>query len=223
MSFYNIHECPWKQSLAPVDSKLLESSLYSSKYPPSVRLDQSKVMEWEASSRNIISVSSHMDWFISATVALLDGVKNKLHDEPSDREAWQDLWNDTSDATDLLTSVGKGLQDIVKSSVSEVGSMVVTRRDSWLEYMKSKITKEEVCSLRAGSLNKDTLFGSTELDKVQEVMDQRQASKVHKKILYEKVAPQQQPSRSFENRSFDNRPQFERWSRDDYSCRKVER
>jgi hypothetical protein len=172
MSFYNIQDCPWKQAPAPADHKLLDSSLYGSKYPPSIRVDQAKVQEWEASNREVVSVASHMDWFVSATVAILDGVKSKLEEGPVDHEAWQDIWNDASDATDLLTSVGKGLQDIVKCSVSEVGSLLLVRRDSWLEHMKTKVSKEDIFNLRAGSLNKDTLFGASELVKAQEAADQ---------------------------------------------------
>ena len=68
-----------------------------------------------------------MDWFVTATSKILHGMKDKLQEGPTTRESWQELWNDAQDSIDLLSSVGKGIQDIVKSSINDVGSMVLNQ------------------------------------------------------------------------------------------------
>ena len=184
MSNYEIEGMTWKATAVPSEIFLLGSSLYKGKDKPLLRLDDKRMSDLESSNREVLNIASYLQWFTKAMDSRLNDIMGKLQNEPVSFEEWQDIWNDARETQELLGSVVKGHHDIVKNSMSEIGTMILTRRDAWLDRFKEHLPKEMLLRLRHADPNGDTLFGQPLLQEAMEIAQKKKVEKVQDKILY---------------------------------------
>jgi hypothetical protein len=217
MAHYNIEKCPWIETALPDNESLLSSStLYKHDDRPQIRIKSKRLMEWENSNRQSLSVASHLDHFLWAGKTRVKELKEKLevHDQPDSTISFQeieDLWNDADQAVDFLQSAAKGLQDLVKATVNRVCWQVTVRRDSWLERMDSSLPKAEKRKLRALDCNSKLLFNQDDLEAAKKQLKSEKEEKVQNKFLESEVSVRSRDSRSsnksYSDKKFDSGPQ----------------
>jgi len=218
MSSYEIADCPWKVNAQGLDRQLLESVLYFGKEEPQIKVKGARLRDWETSIREMLSVLSYMDMFTAAAIEIMKATSKRVEEDASTSKIVmadivaklkdtqestlvelknyadnvymlkQDVWNDSQDAMGLLHSAGIGMQDCVKNAVDVIASSMVTRRDAWLEKVKSTLTKEGVLRLRQVELNADKLFGKEACEAALEEARDERRSKVEDTFLNKAVS-----------------------------------
>ena len=186
MSCYEVAKPAWRKVPSGTNSLLTSPSdktLYRPSCAPFVRLDQKKVAEWEAIERDNLSIQSHTDWFIKGSMAGLDQVFQDLSHRATIDKSLESLANTVADMRDLLESAGTGVHHLALNSVHLTGSMLMARRDSYLDIMKDKISKENLFALRFGDLQGPYLFDPSALEAAKRDAERRRADSKQDQLI----------------------------------------
>jgi hypothetical protein len=187
-SAYDGGDETWRRQAPLNNGCLLESELYRGRSEPSPHVSASRLRSLESELRDNITILSHMDWFVAAAkkeaqnqVTALETRERPVDDEAG-HEADQEVWNGCQNITELLDSVGRGIQDITKTLIHATGYCTLIRRDAWLDRMEN-ISKESVLKLRCGDINAPKLFEDEALKEVAEECGARRMSRMQDSIL----------------------------------------
>ena len=102
-----------------------------------------------------------------------------------------------------MDSAAKGLNDLIKMTVSRIGLHVLVRRDNWISHFTTSPSIDAKHKLREASLNEDGLFGSKLLTEVLKTVKEDKHDEVQDAFLQKMdvVAPRSDYSGK-SNRSF---------------------
>jgi len=191
MRNYEVAGDPWQRTASLHNSSLLSDRNLEFSLAPNVVVPQEKVKEWETSAREEFSIASYTTMFLKSAQKSLLAVQEKIHKrsfempeaQPVTKTEWGDLWNDVEDGLTCIDSAGRGVRNIAESTVSDIGSLLMTRRDSWLQPLeKRKIPKEEICNLRHTDLNSSLLFDQVALNQVSEKAEKLKSGRLQDKF-----------------------------------------
>jgi hypothetical protein len=189
MANYEVESCPWSVEALVTDPELYQSSLWRHKDNPQFRISQKKIMEWETSNRESLSVAAYTDSFLWAVKSLLAGLRDKLEsrrycEDPSmSLEQIMDVKDDATEALQFLQSAARGVQDMMKMTVDRIGSQVLSRRDSWCNAMTSELPVAEKLKLRQEPMTGKMLFGTSAVARAKKSLKEEKDDLVQNKIL----------------------------------------
>ena len=186
MNCYEVAQPAWRRMSSAMNASLTsttDKSLYRPAYAPYVRLDQKRMQEWENVERDNLAIESHTDWFIRGTLAGLDNLFRELSERAEKDTSLSHLANSAADLKELLESAGMGVQHLALNSVHMTGSMVLARRDSFLDYMKDKISRESLWRLRFSDLQGPYLFEPPRLEEAKRDAERRSADTKHDQLI----------------------------------------
>ena len=188
MAQYRIRDNPWQQ-VPKVDTGLMESTILPDFRSPKVLWDMKGTDEME-NSRDMLSVASYVDMFLWASKKMMKDMMEKLDaacydDSPHlDFERIQDLYEGMEEATEFLNSGAIGLKDMVKGTVTNIGSLVIARRYAFIERMERGLSQQMKLNLWKGDINKPALFGEEKLEEVKKMITDNKSDKVQTQFLY---------------------------------------
>ena len=171
-------EGSWNRVASPHNSSITSSEAFNISSLPKVILDQERVRQWETSAREELTIASYGTWFLQGARQALKDIQQRFiqmgedDNSPLKSERWgpefKDIWKNTENALQFIDSAGISLKDIAESSVTDMGSMVLARRDAWLSKLVSNksINKQEMFNLRVTDFNAPSLFDQDELDAI---------------------------------------------------------
>lgn len=169
--FYEVEDCPWKDTVPDSDPLLYNSSLYKSHDHPNFNMSILRLFDWEESNRKSLNVASYVDHFMWGVQKHLKVMKRKLgsrryeEDPTLAFEQIEDLYWQVSESLGFLDSAARGLNDLIKMAVSRIGNQMLVRRDNWFSQFTSSPGRSVYLSLRGAGLNEDGLFGSELMEK----------------------------------------------------------
>lgn len=182
-------DCPWDKG-PRANPDLLESNIFPHKFPPKVAMKYQKVEDLENHNRDMLSIGSYTDTFLWATKENLKQILNKLdctryQKTPSmNMEQIQDLHENMEMSLELLQSSARGLQDLIKGTVYNVGLLLLSRRDAYTDGMISLVSQATKNKLRQESLNTRYLFEGNTLEVAKRSATEEKKDKVHEQMLY---------------------------------------
>jgi hypothetical protein len=171
MSHYEVEDCGWSSRALETDPNIFQSALYRDKDQPPFKVRIQKVMDWETSNRQSLSVASYTDSFLWAGKTKIKELREKLdsrrfvENSSLDKDQLADLDFDAEEAMDCLQSAAKGLQDLMKMTVDRLGSQALVRRDAWLGHFNDALPKAQKLELRRLDISGKYLFGMEEVEK----------------------------------------------------------
>ena len=188
---------PWIMTASLQNSSLTSSQSFNCSAPPKVVVDQDKVRMLESSAREEFSISSYNTWFLQASRLKLDSIQEKLgplSKKPKMKEEdWAELWQDLQEVQGLTEAAGIGTKKLAENLVSDIGSLLLLRRDAWLrKFLDNKvISKQDAWDLRHSDFNEAALFNQEELEKVHDRAQKRESDTMTKKLLESSIKSKQ--------------------------------
>jgi hypothetical protein len=193
MQYYDIGNCPWNVHSVAVQKSIFGTIL--EKNSSSVNVSVDRLKEWETMSRESVSILSHQDHFISAGMKIFE----KLYEMTENDEELEPemVWNVARQGICMMHSAALGVQDMVKNNISQVGEMMMTRRDALLEKMKGKVPPANIEQLRYSALNTPALFDQEAVDKAIEAAGELKSGRVQDQMLRDIGKISKPPEKSF--------------------------
>ena len=190
--FYKVFDCPW--SLSALDKpNVMGSTAYVSSARteeakkqdfPIMKVKEKQLKDWEASDREMLSIMNFSDWFVASVKGLLDKSMHVLEDkEELSFEDRQEMWNDLGECYSLLDSVARCNQDSTKLAIDRIASMVITRRDSWLDRLSSDLDSRLKLEMRYESLNQELLFSDEIIARAKKAVKDDKHDRVQDQLL----------------------------------------
>ena len=181
-------DSPWLPTASKVNTSLVSTQVFNFPVVPKVLLDQDKIRTWESSAREELSLASNNTWFLKATRMAIQGVQDKLWElskKKLEKKDWDDLWESLDKIQGLVDTAGIGTKKIAENAVSDIGSMLLVRRDCWLKKLLENkvITKQDSWDLRHTDINHPALFDQGELDKISDKSQKRESDTISKRLL----------------------------------------
>ena len=202
MAAYRLAGNEWRTSACSYNSSLSSSSAFKIQSVPKAIVDQDRLRQWESSAREELTIASYSTWFLKGAREGLKLLQQKFvdmsHQEENgfSEEEWRTLWKATDNVNEFIDSAGKGVKSIAENSISDIGSMLLTRRDAWLGKLTDNkaITKQEMWDLRTTDLNEPVLFSQERLEHIHSKAEKRENENLQKNIwtgMFNKSKPQQ--------------------------------
>ena len=184
MQFYEIGNCPWQTAAPEAQSKLKNPVIYNGTLHPYCRVPDDKMIQWETTNRENVSILSHVDHFVAAGQRIFESIYDKvMRDEKLTPEM---LWNLSRQGLCMMYSAGMGVQDLARNNIWQIGEQITTRRDVFLEKLKERgMPEANLEDLRFSSLNTPDLFDHRKLDRAIEKTSEAKNDQVHTKVLSE--------------------------------------
>jgi len=183
MHFYDIGNCPWQTEAPKIQSKMDNELIYTGSMAPTAHVQDDKMREWETINRENVSILSHVDHFIASGQRIFETIYEKAeNDEEMTPEM---LWNLARQGLAMMFSAGRGVQDLARNSIWEIGEQMTVRRDVFLEKVKrsSSMPVENLEELRFSQLNTTKLFDQAVLDRAIEKTAEVKSGKVQNELL----------------------------------------
>ena len=183
MKPYQLERCPWEKS-PRANPSLMESTIFPYKYMPKVSIKYFKMEDLENCSRDMLGMASYSDTFLWATKETIKEAMKKLdttryQEVPSmNLEQIQDLHENLETSLELLQSSARGLQDVIKGTVNNIGNLVLCRRDAFLEGMLMQVPQEMKSMMRQNSINADLLFDTDVVERAKKLVTEEKKEKV---------------------------------------------
>ena len=180
---------PWLVTAAQHNSSLTSLQAFHFSSIPKVVVEQERVRTWESSAREEFSLASYNTWFLKASREGIDSVQSGLVDLAKKKNIVKKdlgkLWKKLEDVQELVDAAGIGAKRIAENSISDLGSMVLARRDSWLKRLwdSKVISKQDMWDLRTADVNEKSLFDQSELERIHEKAVKRESENLTKKIF----------------------------------------
>ena len=174
---------------------------------------------WERTARDSIKTLNHLYWFHEGSTRSFEEISielDKLQTADSPQQVEQGLKyikNCASVQGKLLSSLGKGLNEVLDSTMTHTSNLLLNRRDNFLKMCNSKVTDQDLKKLRNSSLTSTELFNPEKLSEVQDNFIKRAHLKtddrVYKKpkvdLSYTKfVETKKDPKTRYQNPAFRN-------------------
>ena len=85
----------------------------------------------------------------------------------------------------LIDAAGIGTKKIAENAVSDIGGLLLSRRDAWLKHLVEKkiITKQDAWDLRMADINESTLFNQESVEKINDSSQKRESDTISKRLL----------------------------------------
>ena len=205
MTAYRLAGNEWRTSACNYNSSLTSSAAFKVPTVPKVTVEQERVRQWESSAREELTIASYSTWFLKGAREGLRILQQKYldmsHQEGNgfEEEQWRVLWKATENIAEFVDSAGKGVKSIAENSISDIGSMLLTRRDAWLGKLTDNkaISKQEMWDLRTADLNGPALFDQEKLEEIHASASKRENENLQKNLwtgMLNKKASQQKQS-----------------------------
>ena len=195
---------PWLVAASQHNTSLTSAPAFNFQGMPKVILDQERMRILECSAREEFSLASCNTWFLKASRNGLEGLQNRLIEvsqkETIQPEDWLELWQKVENIQELVDATGIGTKKMAENAVSDIGAMLLLRRDSWLKKLVDTriITKQDMWDLRLANLNEKSLFNQADLERVHEKAQKCESETMTKKIWDNIVREKKDaPSQSF--------------------------
>ena len=164
---------------------------------------------WETMERDQLAIQSHTDWFIRGAMAGLDRMFEELSSLAGSDEVLGRLANSAADIKELLESAGTGVYHMALNSVHLTGSLVLARRDSFLEFMKNSLSRERLWQLRFSDMQGGFLFDQGVLEVAKDEATKRRSESNQDKLIAAikestaaKSTPGQKQTKPFQRKPF---------------------
>ena len=192
-----VEDHPWLNSACQANTSLLSSQCFKFQVPPKIVVDQDKMRAWESSAREEFTMASYNTWFLKAARTGIGNLQQKVSDITEagkvTKKDWEAVWKSLEKVQGLIDSAGVGTKKVAENCVSDIGSMLLVRRDSWLKKLCEDrvITKQDMWDLRQSDINEQSLFSQIELERIHDSALSRDSNTLTKKLL-ESLAKNQQ-------------------------------
>ena len=175
MQFYEIGNCPWSNSAASAQKKMVGSLVENPVGNVRFGVDRLKLC------RENVSILSHQDHFVAAGMKLFQTMYECSEaGEVLDPET---VWNFARQGICMMHCAALGVQDLVRNNIWQVGELVTTHRDAWLEKMKETVPATNIEQLRFTPLNTSALFSEETVNQAIEAAGERKHGKVQDRML----------------------------------------
>ena len=190
MAAYRLAGNEWRTSACSYNSSLSSSAAFKLQSVPKAMVDQDRLRQWESSAREELTIASYSTWFLKGAREGLKLLQQKFLDMSRQEEnkfpeeQWRTLWKATENVSEFVDSAGNGVKSIAENSISDIGSMLLTRRDAWLGKLTDNkaITKQEMWDLRTTDLNEPVLFNQETLEQIHSKAEKRENENLQKNI-----------------------------------------
>ena len=191
MAAYRLAGDEWRTSACNYNSSLTSASAFKVPTVPKVSIEQERVRQWESSAREELTIASYSTWFLKGAREGLRILQQKYLDMSNQEgngfseEEWRTLWKATENIAEFVDSAGKGVKSIAENSISDIGSMLLTRRDAWLGKLTDNkaISKQEMWDLRTADMNSPSLFDQGKLEEIHSNASKRENENLQKNLL----------------------------------------
>ena len=97
---------------------------------------------------------------------------------------WAKVWQELKDINSSTYTAGNGTKKLAESLVSDVGSLLMYRRDAWLRRLldNKSISKQDAWDLRHTDINDSALFNQEVLDRISEKSQRHESDLITKRI-----------------------------------------
>ena len=195
---------PWLVNSSQTNTSLSSSQAFNFQGNPKVVMDQERLRIWECSAREEFSLASCNTWFLKASRIGLDKAQESLEGLKKKKKLtdddWAELWQKMENVQELIDAAGIGAKKMAENAVSDIGSMLLMRRDAWLKKLVESrvITKQDMWDLRLADLNEKLLFNQEDLERIHDKAQKRESETMTKKIWDNIVREKKDgPSQSF--------------------------
>ena len=196
-----VEDQPWLNAASQANTSLISSQGSSQgltvSATPKIVVDQDKLRSWESSAREEFTMSSYNTWFLKAARTGIEALQQKVSDIGEagrvTKSDWESIGKSLENVAGLIDSAGVGTKKIAENTVSDMGSMLLMRRDSWLKKLseEKQITKQDMWDLRHSDINEQSLFSQIELDRIQDSAMARDSNTMTKKLIENLMAKNQ--------------------------------
>ena len=187
-SSYAMIDPPWNECFLSSPVQMIGTPLMpleKDKLPnvPNYLVATDRLLGWEASNREDLSVVTYTDWFISTVRTMLLDMADRLARKDMSVESLDRLVVDAIEGKQILESAGRGLKDLAQSTVHRVCSQTLARRDNWIKRMTQDCPREDLVKMRSSDFNGPQLVSQELLERAQEVLQRSKTDRVHTRIL----------------------------------------
>ena len=190
--FYRVFDCPWAQKSADRPS-VQGTKVYESKAKtkegqlndfPIMKVKEKQLKDWEEGDREQLAVLNFSDWYLASMKVVLDKCLTVLEEKGTiEGEDRNDMWNDLLEVLSLTDSITKCNQDCTKLAVERIASLVITRRDSWIDRFSSDIDGSLKLQMRHEDLNQSSLFSEESVDKAKRMVKEETTERRQESLL----------------------------------------
>jgi hypothetical protein len=190
MSNYVVEDVPWKTEALSTDDALKGSSVFKGQNFPPFTVPFKQFTNLDSSNRKSLNVLSYTDCFLWGVTKHLRVMKRKLgsrryeEDPTLSLEQVEDLYWQTVESLGFLESAAKGLNDLIKMTISRIGLNTLLRRDNWIAHFTTTPSASGKNALRRAPFNGDGLFSSEVLEKVLDTVKADKHDDVQDAILH---------------------------------------
>lgn len=167
----------WAVDHLKEDTGLCKSSLYRGSDAPTVKMNQSTLKKLETHNRQAVNVGCYTDAFLWSASKMMKQVRKKLKAKQYEKKpvlnvsGIKDIYRHTEEAIMFMQSAARGLQDLSRMTMDEVGCLVTLRRDNWIDAMTRDLPNEQKFALRQLDMSGNTLFGQEALERASRAVE----------------------------------------------------